>query len=134
VGVPAADLLRDAVGSGGRTARRFSDGLVEQPSDGGADGALLAVLTTESDDPLAQLRAGEALSAVLLHATELGLATCALSQPVEVAASRRIVQDEVLDGTAVPQLVLRVGWAPVGTPLRPTPRRPIDDVIEQLPL
>jgi nitroreductase len=132
-GIPAANLLRDAVASGA-TARRFSDGLIEQPSDDEPDGALLAVLATASDDPLSQLRAGEALSAVLLHATELGLATCPLSQPLEVDSSRRVVRDDVLDGTAAPQLVLRVGWAPLGTPLRPTPRRPIDDMIKQLPL
>jgi nitroreductase len=133
-GIPAANLLRNAVASGSATARRFSDGLIEQPSDDEPDGALLTVLATASDDPLSQLRAGEALSAVLLHATELGLATCALSQPLEVGSSRRVVQDDVLDGTAAPQLVLRVGWAPLGSPLRPTPRRPIDDMIKQLPL
>jgi len=131
-GIPASNLLRDAVASGGGTARRFSEGLLEQPSDDEPDGALLAVLATASDDPLSQLRAGEALSAVLLHATELGLATCPLSQPLEIGTSRRSVQDEVLDGTAAPQLVLRVGWAPPGPPLRQTPRRPIDDMIEQL--
>ena len=133
-GIPAGNLLREAVASGGGTARRFSDGLVEQPSDEEPDGALLAVLATGSDDSLSQLRAGEALSAVLLHATELGLATCPLSRPLEIASRRRTVRDDVLDGTAAPQLVLRVGWAPLGTPLRPTPRRPIDDMIEQLPL
>lgn len=133
-GIPAANLLRDAVASGGATARRFSDGFIEQPEDGEPDGALLTVLATASDDPLSQLRAGEALSAVLLHATDLGLATCALSQPLEVASSRRVVQDDVLGGTAAPQLVLRIGWAPLGTPLRPTPRRSVDDMIKQLPL
>jgi hypothetical protein len=132
--VPAANLLRNAVTSAGGTARRFSDGLIEQPSDGEPDGALLMVLATASDDPLSQLRAGEALSAVLLHATQLGLATCPLSQPLEVGSSRRTVQDEVLDGTAAPQLVLRVGWAPPGEPPRPTPRRPVGDMIKQLPL
>jgi nitroreductase len=131
-GIPAANLLRDAVASGGGTASQFSDGLIEHPSDGAPDGALLTVLATASDDPLSQLRAGEALSAVLLHATELGLATCPLSRPLEVDASRRAVQDEVLEGTAAPQLVLRVGWAPLGSPLRPTPRRPLDDMIKQL--
>jgi hypothetical protein len=70
---------------------------------------------------------------VLLHATELGLATCPLSQPLEVGTSRLILQDEVLGGSATPQLVLRVGWAPAGPPLPPTPRRPIDDSIERLP-
>jgi len=133
-GIPSVDLVRDAVASGGATVRRFSDGFIGQPSDGEPDGALLTVLATASDDPLSQLRAGEALSAVLLHATDLGLATCPLSQPLEVASSRRVVQDDVLGGTAAPQLVLRVGWAPLGTPLRPTPRRMIDDMIKQLPL
>ncbi|QYN39314.1 NAD(P)H nitroreductase [Pseudonocardia sp. DSM 110487] len=133
-GIPAVNLLRDAVVSGGGTAMQFSDGLVEQPSDGAPDGALLTVLATGSDDPLSQLRAGEALSAVLLHATELGLATCPLSRPLEVGTSRRTVRDEVLEGTAAPQLVLRVGWAPLGSPVRPTPRRPIDDMIKQFAL
>ncbi|TQM36510.1 NAD(P)H nitroreductase [Pseudonocardia cypriaca] len=140
-----ADVIRDTAevqeasvsylaASGGGTTRRFGDGLIEQPSDGEPDGALLAVLATGSDDSLSQLRAGEALSAVLLHATELGLATCPLSRPFEIASRRREVRDDVLGGTAVPQLVLRIGWAPLGTPLRPTPRRPIDDMIEQLPM
>jgi nitroreductase len=131
-GVPAAGLLRDAVAIGGRTAPRFGAGLVEQP-DGEPDGALLTVLATASDDPLSQLRAGEALSAVLLHATGLGLATCPLSRPLQAGSVRQTVQDDVLDGWAAPQIVLRVGWAPLGAPVRRTPRRPIDDMITQLP-
>ncbi|GAA2558870.1 Acg family FMN-binding oxidoreductase [Pseudonocardia hydrocarbonoxydans] len=130
-GVPAANLLRDPVATGAGTARRFSEGLIEQAA-GEPDGAALLVLATTSDDPLAQLRGGEALSAVLLHATAVGLATCPLSQPLEVGSSRQVVQDEVLGGSAVPQLVLRVGWAPAGAPLPPTPRRPIDETIERL--
>jgi nitroreductase len=130
-GIPAANLLRDPVATGAGMARRFSEGLIEQTSDE-PDGAALLVLATPSDNPLAQLRAGEALSAVLLHATELDLATCPLSQPLEVGSSRRTVQDEVLGGSAAPQLVLRVGWAPAGAPLPATPRLPIDDTIERL--
>lgn len=130
-GVPAANLLRDPVATGAGTARRFSGGLIEQTA-GEPDGAALLVLATASDDTLAQLRAGEALSAVLLHATALGLATCPLSQPLEVASSRQVVQDEVLGGSAVPQLVIRAGWAPAGAPLPPAPRRPIDEAIERL--
>jgi nitroreductase len=130
-GIPAANLLRDPVATGAGTARRFSEGPVEQTT-GEPDGAALLVLATASDDPLAQLRAGEALSAVLLHATRLGLATCPLSQPLNVGSSRRAVQDEVLSGSAAPQLVLRVGWAPAGAPLPATPRRPIDETIERL--
>jgi hypothetical protein len=109
--------------------------MIEQADSGEPDGAVLLVLGTASDDPLSQLRAGEALSAVLLHATEVGLATsCPLSQPLEVGTSRVVLRAEVLDGTVSPQLVLRVGWAPIGPPLPPTPRRPIDDTIERLPV
>ncbi|MCU1662063.1 MAG: nitroreductase [Pseudonocardia sp.] len=109
--------------------------MIEQADSGEPDGAVLLVLGTASDDPLSQLRAGEALSAVLLHATEVGLATsCPLSQPLEVGTSRVVLRAEVLDGTVSPQLVMRVGWAPIVPPLRPTPRRPIDDTIERLPV
>ena len=62
-GIPSANLLRDAAGTGAGTARHFSEGLIEQQGSG-PDGALLMVLGTASDDPLSQLRAGEALSAV----------------------------------------------------------------------
>lgn len=126
-GITASNLLR---ADGGDTARRFGEGEIVQPGDG-TDGALLMVLGTASDDTLSQLRAGEALSAVLLHATRLGLATCPLSQPLEVASTRAMLRDDVLGGTLDPQLVLRVGWAPAGPPLPPTPRRPLEDSLER---
>jgi nitroreductase len=96
-----------------------------------ADGAVLLVLGTASDDPLSQLRAGEAASAVLLHATDLGLATCPLSQPLEVDSARIRIRDAVLGGTLCPQLLLRVGWAPAGPELPATPRLPIDKTVER---
>jgi nitroreductase len=130
-GVPADNLLRDPLGTGAGTARRFSEGVLEQVDSRAEDGAALLVLGTASDDPMSQLRAGEAASAVLLHATELGLATCPLSQPLEVETTRIAVRDAVLGGTLCPQLVLRVGWAPVGPQLPPTPRRPIDQTVER---
>ncbi|GAA5134665.1 Acg family FMN-binding oxidoreductase [Pseudonocardia adelaidensis] len=129
-GVPAGNLLRDPPGTG--TARRFAQGLLEQANGRTDDGAALVVLGTASDDPLSQLRAGEAASAVLLHATELGLATCPLSQPLEVAATRITIRDAVLRGSLCPQLLLRVGWAPPGTQLPTTPRRPIGQTIERV--
>lgn len=131
-GVPAANLLRDPAGTGGGTARRFSEGTIEQPADGEPDGAALLVLGATSDDLLSQLRAGEALSAVLLHATVLGLATCPLSQPLEVGPTRQVLRDQVLEGAIAPQIVLRVGWAPEGSPPPATPRRPVSECIEPL--
>jgi hypothetical protein len=74
---------------------------------------------------VSQLRAGEALSAALLTATDLHMATCPLTQPLEVETTRTVLRDQVLDGAAVPQMVLRTGWAPLGSaPLPATPRRP----------
>lgn len=128
-GIPAANLPARARSGG--TGRRFAPGDLP-PGRDRADGAVLAVLGTASDDPLSQLRAGEALSAVLLLATELGLATCPLSQPLEVGSTRRCLRDDVLGGSVVPQLVLRVGWAPTGEGPPATPRRPVEDAVEPL--
>jgi nitroreductase len=129
VGIPAGNLLSDPIGA----SRRFSPGTLEQEPAGEPDGALLLVLGTASDDTLSRLRAGEALGAVLLHATELGLAGCPLSQPLEVGETRATVREQVLGGTLSPQLVLRVGFPPAGPALPATPRRPVDDTIERMP-
>jgi hypothetical protein len=74
-GVPAANLLH-ARTAGIPASRSFPEGDIGPYPVGRQDGAVLAVLGTASDDTLSQLRAGEALSAVLLTATTLGLASC----------------------------------------------------------
>jgi hypothetical protein len=101
---------------------------------GEPDGSELLVLATLHDDPASVLRAGEAASAALLTATDLGLATCPLSQPLEVPATRAAIRDQVLDGAAHPHLILRVGWTPTSAP--PLPRSPVrrtEDTIDHLP-
>jgi hypothetical protein len=119
--VPAA--AADVAAAG---VRRF-DGAT---GAGGADGATLLVLGTASDDVLSWLRAGEATSAVLLHATTAGLASSPLSQPLEVGGTRAVLRDDVLGGTLSPQMVLRVGW-PSGAAKgsQRTPRRPVEETI-----
>jgi len=126
-GVPAVNLLAEPPDPA--HGRRFTPGRIEQDPAGEPDGALLAVIGTASDDTLSQLRAGEALSAVLLHANLLGLASCPLSQVLEVDDTRRVLRDDVLDGAIAPQLVLRLGFPSSGAPLPATPRRPIAEVI-----
>jgi nitroreductase len=121
-GVRAANLLRRKA-AGVPAARGFAPGDVDLDGPDREDGALLAVLGTASDDPLCRLRAGEALSAVLLMATTLGLASCPLSQPLEISSARISLRDDVLGGTLSPQIVLRLGWAPAGPNLPATPRR-----------
>jgi nitroreductase len=130
-GIPAPNLPPAA--PAGTPARRFAAGTIDQIDIDEPDGALLAVLGTASDDTLSQLRAGEALSAVMLHATVLGLATCPLSQPLEVESTRTTLRDDILLGAMSPHLVVRIGWAPTA-PLPPTPRRPISEVLRSLDL
>jgi hypothetical protein len=128
-GVPAANLPSRPQAGG--TNRHFPAGTLDATAPGGTDGGLLTVLGTASDDRLSQLRAGEALSAVALHATVAGLASCPLSEVLEVDAARAVLRDDVLRGTLSPQLVLRLGFAPAGH-LPATPRRPVDSLLDDL--
>jgi nitroreductase len=111
-------------------ARRFPSGTLADPVvDPGspADGMLL--VCTSSDDTISRLRAGEALSAVWLHATGEGLSLVPLSQAMEVEETRRALQGDVLGDLACPQMLVRVGWLPLSRPdLPPTPRRPLSEV------
>ncbi|WP_280449996.1 Acg family FMN-binding oxidoreductase [Nocardia brasiliensis] len=95
------------------------------------DTADLLVLATSADDRVSRLRAGEAMSAVLLTAANIGLATCPLSEPLELPLLRNRVRLEVLDDSAYAQVVIRVGWAPTSADALPiTPRRAIDEVVD----
>ncbi len=92
------------------------------------DHAELFVAGTPGDDALSRLRAGESISAVLLTATNIGLATCLLTEPLE--SRRAVIRTEVLGGTAYPHALLRVGWAPdTGDPPAVTSRCPVEDLI-----
>ena len=97
------------------------------------DHAELLVVGTSGDDRLSRLRAGEALSSVLLTATNVGLATCPLTEPLEIPKLRRDVRVGVLNNVAYPQVVIRIGWAPTSdAPLPATPRRSVDETVEPL--
>jgi nitroreductase len=95
------------------------------------DNAVVLALGTRRDDRLAQLRAGEATSAVLLTATSTGLASCPVTEPLETAHTREAVRCDIFGDSDYPQMLLRVGWAPINAdPLSATPRRDLDDVVE----
>ncbi|MCS7484756.1 Acg family FMN-binding oxidoreductase [Umezawaea endophytica] len=131
-GVPAANIPSSPVSHGDTDMRPFPNGeLRVSPPGWEEDAGELLLLATSSDDRGSRLRAGEAVSAVLLTATDLRLATCPLSQPLEITATRELLREQVLDDVAFPQLVIRVGWAPVsGEPLPATPRRDVADVLD----
>ena len=107
-------------------------GLAQPPDASPAeDNAVVLVLGTEADDRLAQLRAGEATSMVLLTATARGLASCPVTEPLEISKTRDAVRSDVFGTDGYPQMLLRVGWAPVNAdPLPPTPRRRLSRVVE----
>ena len=115
-------------------ARAFAAGQLAQPPGAGPeDAATLLALGTSSDDRMSWLRAGEAMSAMSLTATSLGLATCPITEPLEMRDLRTLVRRDVLGDSGFPQLVLRVGWAlPRAETLPATPRRPVEEVIGRL--
>ncbi|MGW0434492.1 Acg family FMN-binding oxidoreductase [Micromonospora sp. NPDC003197] len=91
-------------------------------------GATYAVLYGPTDEPGSWLRAGEALSALLLTATAEGLSAAPLSDPIELDWPRQLMRD-LLAGAGEPYLVLRVGVPAVADELPPVPRRDPDEVI-----
>lgn len=95
------------------------------------DNAVVLALGTRADDRLAQLRAGEATSVVLLTATSMGLASCPVTEPLEIADTRESVRSDIFGGADYPQMLLRVGWAPINAdPLPATPRRELSEIVE----
>lgn len=91
---------------------------------------VLAVIGTDSEEPIAWLHAGLALSHVLLRATADGLATSFLSQAIEVPELRPRLA-ELLGHPGYPQLLLRVGYPTRDA--RPAPRRGLADVLVPTP-
>jgi len=115
--------------------RLFAGAVLEQPegASSAADHGVLLALGTAVDDDLARVRAGEATSVVLLTATALGLASCPVTEPLEVSETRAAIRAEAFGDEEFPQMLLRVGWAPVNAdPLPSTPRRPLDEVATRL--
>ena len=93
--------------------------------------AAFAILYGRDDTPLDWLRAGEALSAGWLTATELGVSVLPLSATVEIAATRQAMR-ALLASTGRPYLVLRLGTINPDNPGPPhTPRLPADQTIER---
>lgn len=132
VGVPARNAPRpDAAAP--IPARAFEAAALPQPPESPAadDNGVVVALGTEADDERSRLRAGEATSLVLLSATAMGLATCPITEPLEIAETREAVRAEVFGTSGYPQMLIRVGWMPIeAEPLPVAPRRPLSDVAD----
>lgn len=112
---------------------RHDDGSValRSPEAGGQtdDDAVLLVLGTREDNDDMRLRAGEALSHIMLTATAMGLASCPLTEPLNDMRSRLELACEVFDGAAHPLALIRLGLPPVDdVPPPPTERRPVSEI------
>ncbi|WP_228001861.1 Acg family FMN-binding oxidoreductase [Nocardia australiensis] len=128
-GVPAGSTPRLRAGDESPPRALAGAQLVDEAHE--PDFAELLVLGTAADDRVSRLCAGEALSAVLLTATNVGLATCVLTESLAIPVLRRRVRVGVLDDYGYPQAVIRIGWAPTSTEQLPiTPRRAVEDVVD----
>jgi hypothetical protein len=85
----------------------------------------IAVLYVTGDSRRDWLIAGQALERVLLTATVRGVATTLMTQPMEVPRLRMLLSDTA--AALMPQVILRFGYGP---PSPPTPRRPLEDVVD----
>ncbi len=115
--------------------RRFAGAALAMASEAhpSEDAAVVVGLSTDADDAIEWLRTGEATSVVLLTATALGMASCPVSEPLEIVETREQAKAQLFDGEGFPQMLLRIGWAPVNAdPLPATPRRPLSEVVTRL--
>ena len=92
--------------------------------------ATYAVLYGSGDEPADWLRAGEALNALWLEATEHAVSLLPLSSPVEVPFTRHELR-RLLGDLGDPYLVVRLGALdPAHAGPAHTPRLPTEQVIE----
>ncbi|MEV0063186.1 hypothetical protein [Nocardia sp. NPDC050718] len=130
-GVPPTALASESERARVGVARAFpAPGRSARRGELDDDHARLAVLSTGAEATLDWLRAGEALSAVLLECTASGLSTCALTHITELPANRRLLAG-LAGRPGAPQVVVRIGIAPGDEQHPPTPRRPLTEVLTE---
>jgi hypothetical protein len=129
-GIPRSSLLSAAESDRVDVGRTFPVSAHNERRAGfGQDQSTVLVLSTDGDTRDDAFRCGEALSAVLLECTLAGMATCTLSHLTELQSSRHLI-GTLTGRAAMPQLLIRVGEAPVLGEVPPmTPRRPLRDVL-----
>ncbi|MEV2225964.1 hypothetical protein AB0E01_39755 [Nocardia vinacea] len=128
-GVPAAALVSDAEAARVDVGRSFPPAPYSVRRAELEDRSRLIVLSTLGEAPAHWLHTGEALSEILLECTARGLATCSLTHITELATSRSVIAD-LIPHPDLPQVVIRIGIAPEDAEPAPTPRRPLDEVLE----
>jgi hypothetical protein len=93
-----------------------------------ASAPLIGLISTRSDDRPSQVRAGQALERVWLHATSMGIALQPMSQALEIPTLRADLCGVISEEGWIPQQVFRLGY-PVRSLPHHTPRRPLHEVL-----
>jgi len=127
-GIPAGNVgLGAAAAQRPFPIRNFDvRGAARPRPDAVEDDPVVALLWTARDDAVGWLGAGQAAQMVLLRACVSDVQASFLNQPIEDAALRPLLAEE-LGIRGFPQMLLRLGWG-AGAPA--TPRRPAEDVTE----
>lgn len=129
-GIPHSSLVSAAESDRVGVGRVFP--VVHRPerrTEVSEDQSLILVLSTDHDDRTDALATGEALSAILLDCTMAGFATCPVTHPTELDDTRDLIRS-LMGRDAVPQVLVRVGVVPLsGKAPKPTPRRPLSEVL-----
>ena len=86
------------------------------------------VVFSRDDNPTARLRSGEAYARLSVKAQQLGLASSAITQALDIPGVRGRLK-VLMSWPDHPQMILRVGWPPGGDEAPPTARRPIAAVL-----
>lgn len=93
---------------------------------------LIAIIFTDGDDELDRLRAGEAMMRLMIQAELEGIASCPLSQSVDLLSFRSRLR-VLMSWVGHPQMMLRLGSKPTDPPAPLTRRRSVDDVLTITP-
>jgi nitroreductase len=95
------------------------------------EAATFVMLYGKTDEPVHWLRAGEALSAGWLTATELGVSVLPHSAPIEVISARQAMR-AMIASVGFPFLVLRLGTTESAGPAAShTSRLPVEQIIDR---
>lgn len=89
------------------------------------DSPAIVLFGCQTDEPPDWLAVGQALERVLLRAQAVGLSASFLNQPIQVPELRNKLS-QLFSNKFYPQILLRLGF---GIEVKPTQRRPVDEVI-----
>lgn len=103
----------------------MGDGQAAKDAEIARHSPVMVVIGTDTDEPADWLATGQALQHLLLRARVEDVWASFLNQPVEEEALRGKLS-QLIDRPGSPQLILRLGF---GQNVKPTPRRPVDDVL-----